>query len=93
MTDDSVVDENINSLENRFRSPKFLAIWQRWQDARNAWNKVSTHVPFKEMGESYNPTVDKIRDPNQRASAQEFLDARQAYKEELQRRSGIPMIY
>lgn len=72
--------------ENRFRDPEFLAVWQRWQDSRNSWRKACENTPFEcftpEHG-VYDPDPALMPDEAKRAMAQEFLDARTAYKAKL----------
>lgn len=78
------------SYEWRFRDPGFVTIWSRWQKAREAWRKAWWRLQVDEGGPDniYDPDVSRIvRSPaDVRAAAQEFLDARTAYKAEVARR-------
>jgi hypothetical protein len=83
-------DEDVTtSYELRFRDPAFDVIWTRWQDARSTWGRVWEGLDFSLGGPDsrYNPEPSKIPDPVQRAAAQEYIDARVAYKAEIARRN------
>ncbi len=77
------------SYQWRFRDVGFIKVWTRWWNARNAWAKAWEHLDFSLGGPDsrYNPDPSLIPDPTQRAAAQEFLDARAAYKADLARRT------
>ncbi len=70
-------------FENRFRDPAFVAVWDRWQKARAAWDKAGRDLPFACFTEEHNvycPDPERMPDAGSKAAAQEFLDARTAYK-------------
>ncbi len=73
------------SYEERFNDPAFVEIWNRWQKARHAWGKAWETLDFAHGGSNsrYDPEPLKIPNLEQRAVAQEFIDARAAYKAEL----------
>jgi len=77
------------SYEWRFRDPGFIALWERWWKAREAWGTARLSVPFDQAGPDmlYNPAPALIKDPKHAALAQEFLDARRAYLDDVKRRS------
>jgi hypothetical protein len=78
------------SFQWRFRDPNFVTIWQRWQVARAAWEKAWWKVVMGEGG------PDNVYDPDPtlmpkspeavRLAAQEFIEARRAYIQEINRR-------
>jgi hypothetical protein len=83
---DCLGDGEDTSYENRFRDPEFLAVWERWQKARHAWDKCWKNLPFKcftEDNDVYTPDPARIPEGTQRTTAQEYLDARAAYKAKI----------
>lgn len=77
--------------ENRFRDPEFIAVWDRWQKARAAWDKCWRGIPFKcftEDHDVYTPDPALMPEGVQRSAAQEYLDARTAYKAKLMEYEG-----
>jgi hypothetical protein len=76
------------SWQWRFRDPNWETIWSRWWKARYTWAKDWESLDFAFGGPDarFNPDPSKIPDEQQRASAQEFLDARVAYLAEVNRR-------
>jgi hypothetical protein len=72
--------------ENRFRDPAFVEVWQRWQDARSVWREAWKGIAFKCFPEEhgvYDPDPSLIPEGPGRSAAQEFIDARAAYKAKL----------
>lgn len=63
----------------RWHDPTWRAVWDRWRMALAAWERIANGVPFKEMGDRYDPHIAAIRDPTARAAAQEYLDARKSW--------------
>lgn len=71
------------TYENRFRDPEFVAIWERWQEARDAWRKLTDGggAPgwFTQEHDLYDPDPSRLPEGPKRAVAREYLDARVAY--------------
>jgi hypothetical protein len=64
----------------RWHDPFWLAAWQRWQDARNAWARVWPCMDFKFIKPSiFEPDPSIIPEPTQAAAALEYMEARKAY--------------
>ena len=78
------------SYQWRFRDPIFVAAWDRWSKARDAWRRARERTPFNEGGPNmlYNPDPSKITNTDDAALAQEFLDARVAYTADLDKRTN-----
>lgn len=74
-----------DAWENRFRDPAWVAIWQRWHTAMHAWEKAWWALRLREGGPRSvsDPDPRLITDPVIRAAAQEFQDARTAYRAEV----------
>lgn len=72
--------------ENRFRDPAFLEVWDRWQKARGSWSNP-TGGAYKSCPLSmdpFNPDPSQLDGPT-KAAAEEFLAAREAYLQVLER--------
>ena len=73
------------SYDHRFRDPAFIKVWQRWQNARAAWDKAWRDLPFKcftPEHDVYDPDPARIAEPAA-AVAREFIESRAAYKAKL----------
>lgn len=75
-----------DAYENRFRNPEFLSVRERWQKAMHAWEKARYRawewawqrgLPFNV--DPYVPDPEPLQG-EVRASAEEYLAARAAYK-------------
>lgn len=77
----------IPASEAKTCDPFYWAAWDRWQKAREAWRTTWPHVPFvcfrPEPFDVYNPNVEAMTDPAQKAVAVEYLEARVAYNAAL----------
>lgn len=83
----------MSDTADRFRNEQFVAAWSRWHAARHAWDRVvRRHAPLGTG--SYDPDPSALRGSVSHFSpvAQEFLDARTAYRVECSRwnMDGIP---
>jgi hypothetical protein len=64
----------------RWHDPFWIAAWERWRAAQAAWGRVWPNLDWNQYGDVYQPSPGKIVDLTLRAIAQEYLDARTAYK-------------
>ena len=74
--------------ENRFRDPEFVAVWERWQKARDAWRRATYGGGgkgwFTQERGVYDPDPDRMPDEKTKAAAREYLDSRALYCREVQ---------
>lgn len=71
--------------EDRFKDPEFIAVWERWQKARNNWREVSKKVEcslFAPPYETFRPNPDLLPE-HAKPAAVEFLEARTTYHKGL----------
>jgi len=64
----------------RWHDPFWIQVWERWRAAQTAWGRVWPNLDWNQYGDVYVPKPAGILDPVLRAIAQEYLDAREAYK-------------
>lgn len=69
--------------EFRFRDPGFVKIWIRWQQARATWRKAWWSCPLGTLWDF--PDAECPEHPD----AREFVAARRAYLEDLERRRTL----